>query len=96
MNNYYYVRKEQQQELNIDTQYDVVICLNDSPFRNWIVGFDVINSSKDEGFNLTINYSVLRTPNEISDETILNTNEQLGCVIREIVVFCIEQSIETS
>jgi len=98
MNNFYYVTKEQLKDLDITTDKDTVICLNNSPFRNWIVGFDIFEDSpeRSEEFSLGMEYEALKIPQDVSDSEIIGNNQLLGETIRDIVREALNRHLEES
>lgn len=97
MNNFYYVAKENLKELNLETDKETVLCLKDEPFRNWIVAFDVFDSSgeDEESMNLEMEYEAIYVPQEVLDIQILDLREELGIVLRDIVLETLTNHIES-
>lgn len=98
MSKYYYVTRDQLKELEINTDRETILCLSLEPFKNWIVGFDIFDTSSPDSEEMTLgmDFEVLKLPEDVPEIEISNRTEELGEFLRDLTLEVLNNHLQSS
>lgn len=75
-----------------DSSYKNKVSFTVDPIRNWIIGFNIIDSDAESG--LGIEFEVLRVPKEVSDQIVTEMHHFIGSKLEALILESLEAAME--